>query len=208
MTELEIGRTYSTKELSEAIGVSYSTFRRQKNKLLNSISMAYNYKIGYKGRGTFYTITKKIGDYQKPERKNARSKVDEVIQQFINDTIDEDPCQTAASISRRALEHSSAIAALGLTKSTVEEYIRINLRKMYGTKELEGGTDGMIERKALCKLDREHNRYEELPEHRDIDMDIVNNYKNGLLTRGECLRKLESHEEYCISVPVYVKYRR
>lgn len=211
MIELEVGRKYSTKELYEALGVSKSTFSHKKNEYLKSISMAYEYEVDYKGRAQFYTITKKIGDYQKPQRKNDREKVDETIKEFINEVIDEDPMQTAANINRRAWENSetnpSSVVSLGLKDSTTGEYIRLNLREMYGTQIGDGGTDGMIEKKVWCYLDREYNCYMEMSpamvdeffkcfdevrkEQKECDMDVYADYDNGLITREEMRDRLE-----------------
>lgn len=165
--ELEVGHKYSTEELAKALQVSYSNFKNKKNQFLKSLSMAYHYDVEYKGRATFYTITEKIGDYQKPARKNQRAKTDRVIQKYINDTIEEDPVQTAANINRRAWEnaetHPSSVVLLGLKQSTTGEYIRLNLREMYGVWEGSGGTDGMIEKKIWCRLDAEYNCYIQMP---------------------------------------------
>lgn len=210
MIELEIGKTYSTKELYEALGVSKSVFSHKKDQYLKQISLAYHYEVEYKGRSILYTITEKIGDYQKPERKNAREKIDKTIRQFINETIEEDPMQTAANINRRAWEdhdtHPSEVVLLGLKEGTTNEYIRLNLREMYGTKVNEGGTDGMIEKKVWCHLNKEYNYYEEMPqdmidrfyecfnevnkEQKHLDINIANDYKIGLITREEYLDKL------------------
>lgn len=207
---VEVGKKYSTKELCEAIGVTYDNFKKQKNAFLKKLSMAYDYEVEYKGRATFYTITKQIGEYQKPERKNSRKKIDKTIQEFINEVIDEDPYQTAANINRRAWEHAdtnpSTIVLLGLKDSTTGEYIRLNLREMYGTKEHMGGTDGMIERKVWCRLDKEYNTYVEMAEEvvkdlyacfekargtqKKIDMDVYADYDAGLITREEMTEQL------------------
>lgn len=211
MVELEVGRKYSTKELAAAIGTTYGNFRNKKNEFLKSISMAYNYDVDYEKRATFYIITEKIGDYQKPERKNARKKTDDVIKEFINEVIDEDPMQTAANINRRAWENSdtnpSSIVLLGLKEGTTGEYIRINLREMYGTQKGVGGTDGMIEKKVWCRLDSEYNCYIEMPqemvekffacfdevkkEQKECDMDIYADYDAGTITREEMRDRLE-----------------
>lgn len=210
MIQLEVGKTYSTKELYEAIGASKDQWKRKKNEYLKQLSMAYEYDIEYKGRSVLYTITEQKGEYQKPERKNAREKVDAVIKEFINKVIDEDPMQTAANINRRAWEHSdtnpSTIVLLGLKDTTTGEYIRLNLREMYGTQIGNGGTDGMIEKKVWCRLDAEYNCYVEMPkemidkffacfdeareEQKQIDLSVCADYENRLITREEMNEKL------------------
>lgn len=210
MMELEVGRQYSTEELARAIGISKSVFTHKKNQYLSSLQLAYTYEVEYKGRAMFYTITEKIGEYEKPARKNQRDKTNQVIKKFINEVIDEDPVQTAANINRRAWEgadkNPSEVVLLGLKDSTTGEYIRLNLREMYGTQEGMGGTEGMIERKVWCYLDSEHNCYIEMSEEmvdkfyacfdearkdqKQIDVDILADYDSGLITREEMKDRL------------------
>ena len=210
VVELEVGRKYSTKELCAAIGVKYDNFKKQKNSFLKSLSMAYDYDVEYKGRATFYIITEKKGDYQKPERKNSREKTDAIIKEFINEIIDEDPIQTAANINRRAWENAdtnpSSIVLLGLKEGTTGEYIRINLREMYGTVKNNGGTDGMIEKRIWCRLDAEYNCYVEMSDemidelfkfvndakkgHMDFESNVAEDFANGLISKAEMFELL------------------
>lgn len=206
MVELTIGRTYSTKELQEALGVSKSVFSHKKNEYLASLSQAYEYEISYKGRANFYTIIAKIGDFEKPERKNAREKNDAVIHKFIIEVIEEDNLQTAANMGRRAFESfvegvKTEVAELGLKESTTKEYIRLKMREMFGTKIGEGGTDGFISEKVWCRLNAEYNVYEELSddivkdyyeivqtvksEIKKEDVCMFEDYQNGLISREE-----------------------
>lgn len=212
MVELEVGKVYTTKELAEALEISYKAFRNNKNAYLKSLSMAYDYEVKYKGRGAYYTIVTKVGEYEKPQRKDARVKTDKVIKKFINEVIERDPMQTAANINRIAWKnsdtHPTEIALLGLKCSTTGEYTRLNLREMYGTQVGEGGTDGIIEKKVWCRLDKDNDCYAEMaPETVDkfyacfdkarkdqkkSDLNIVADYDNGLITREEMRDKLEA----------------
>lgn len=205
MVELVIGKTYSTQELVKALGISKSVFSHKKDEYLDSLSQAYEYEITYKGRATFYTITKQICDFQKPERKNAREKNDAVIHKFISEVVEEDNLQTAANIGRRAFESfgdtKTEVAELGLKESTTQEYIRIRMREMFGTKIRQGGTDGYMMEKVWCKLNKDYNYYEELSDEiiadyykilsdikseiRKEDVEAFEDYKNGLITREE-----------------------
>lgn len=206
MVELVIGRTYSTKELQKELGIAPTTWKTKKNEYLNSLSQAYEYEISYKGRSILYTFTAKIGDFEKPARKNSREKTDAVIRQFVRDVIEEDDLQTAANMSRRAFESfvegiKTDVAKLGLKESTTKEYIRLNMREMFGTKINEGGTDGFISEKVWCKLNAEYNVYEELSddivksyyeivqtvksEIKKEDVCMFEDYQNGLISREE-----------------------
>lgn len=212
--KLEVGKKYSTIELCTALGVTKDQWKRKKNEYLRNLSIAYNYDVEYQGRATFYTITEKICDYQKPERKNARKKTNDVIKKFINEVIDEDPVQTAANINRRAWEHSdtnpSSVVLLGLKDTTTGEYIRLNLREMYGIKENVGGTDGIIEKKIWCRLDTDYNCYIEIPQEmidkffsyldktkqqkREYNSSICADYKSGLISKQEMFNLLGESE--------------
>ena len=205
MTQLEVGKKYSTKELQTTLGITKDQWKKKKNEYLKNIGMAYQYEVEYKGRSVIYCITEKIGDYKKPERKNARLKTDEVIKEFINEVLEEDPLQTAANINRRAWEnsdtHPSSVVLLGLKNSTTGEYIRLNLREMYGTQVDQGGTVGMIEKKIWCYLDNDNNCYVEMkPEmvqkffkcfdevrenKKDFELTVCADYENGLITKEE-----------------------
>lgn len=211
MDILEVGKKYSTKALAEALGTTYKTFKNKKNEYLRSLQAAYEYEVEYVGAATYYTIIEKIGEYEKPIRKNQREKTDKVIKKFINEVIEEDPMQTAANINRRAWEFAdtnpSEVVLLGLKDSTTGEYIRLNLREMYGTQINEGGTDGIIEKKVWCRLEPKYNAYVEMtPEmvqkyfdcfneikkgQKENDVTIFADYKSGLITREEMRDKLE-----------------
>lgn len=135
MIKLEVNKTYSTKELQEALNITKDQWKRKKNQYLKSLSMAYDYEIKYQGNKISYTILSYKADYEAPPRKNERKKVDKTIRNFINQTIEDDPLQTAANINRIAWARPTEIALLGLKNSTTGEYIRLNLREMYGTVE-------------------------------------------------------------------------
>lgn len=206
MITLEIGKTYTTQELQQALGItSRSTWSHKKNEYLDSLSRAYEYEVSYKGKSAFYTFTKQIGEYQKPENKRSREKTDAVIHQFIRDVVEEDNLQTAANIGRRAFESfgdsKTKVAELGLKESTTQEYIRIRMREMFGTKIGQGGTDGYMMEKVWCRLNAEGNYYEEISdkiikdyyeivqtiknEIKKEDVCMFEDYKNGLISREE-----------------------
>jgi hypothetical protein len=206
MIELVIGKTYKTDDLIILLGISKSTWSRRKDEYLTSLSQAYEYEVTYKGRSVLYTFTKQIGDYQKPENKRSREKNDAVIHKFIKEVIEEDNLQTAANMGRRAFESfakdvKTEVAELGLKESTVKEYIRLQMREMFGTKINQGGTDGYISEKIWCRLNAEYNVYEELTDevikdYYDIvqtvkseikkeDVCMFEDYQNGLISREE-----------------------
>jgi hypothetical protein len=203
MAALEIGKSYTTKELQQTLEISVNIWKKKKNEYLDSLSQAYEYEITQKGRATLYTFTKQIGEYQKPENKRSREKTNAIIHQFIRETIEEDNLQTAANITRRAFRNRSQkteVAELGLKESTTCEYTRIQMREMFGSKVGQGGTDGYMMEKVWCKLNKTKNRYEELSQ--DIvedyykifnkhklkskeELHVVADYDSGLITKEE-----------------------
>lgn len=199
MIELILNKPYSTKELAEALGITYGSFKNRKNEYLDSLSRAYEYETSYKGRGIFYTFTSQITEYNGYERKNAREKNDAVIYKFIKEVIEEDDLQTAANMGRRAFESfaegvKTDVAKLGLTEGTTKEYIRLQMREMFGTQvgENNGGTDGFISEKVWCRLNAEYNVYEELSG--DIIADYLNIVKE---TKAEIkLEAIDAYEDY------------
>lgn len=185
MIELQVGKRYSTAELCQAIGISTSTFRHKKEKYITSLNAAYTYQIETEGRAVYYVITKKIGDYEKPLRKNNREKTDQVVKSFIRETIDKDPVQTAANINRLAWSNTcfrpSEIVLLGLKNSTTKEYIRLNLKEMFGSKVNEGGTEGVIQKRIWCRLEPDRNVYVQLePDQIKEFFGYVDSAKQGL----------------------------
>jgi hypothetical protein len=203
MNKLIVGQTYNTQELAKALGICRDTFTKRRNEYLDSLSQAYKYEISYKGRAILYTIIEQIGEFQKPERKNAKEKTNAIIHQFIRETIEEDNLQTAANITRRAFRNRSQkteVAELGLKESTTCEYTRVQMREMFGSKVGQGGTDGYMMEKVWCKLNKTKNRYEELSQ--DIvedyykifnkhklkskeELHVVADYDSGLITKEE-----------------------
>ncbi len=207
MVELVIGKTYRTDELIKELGVSRSVFSHKKDKYLDSLSRAYKYEVTCKGRANLYTIIEKIGDYEKPQKEMQEKKNDAVIHDFIKEVIEEDNLQTAANISRKAVgETNSKVVELGLKESTIRKYVRTNMKKMFGTKIYEGGTDGCFEEKVWCKLNKKDNVYEELSddiiqefyntfdevksEIKREDIEILEDYYNDLITKEEFLEKI------------------
>lgn len=208
MINIELNKRYSTTELAAVLGISKDTLKRKKEEYLAQLDIAYEYEIDQKGRAIYYTFTKQIGEYEKPLRKNNREKTNKVVRELINKTIEKDPKQTAANINRIIwIKDVDKVVPLNIKQSTTGEYIKINLRQMYGTQELQGGTDGYIEKKIWCCLDKANNCYIEMTQEqldllhncfsssrkdqKDLDMNICADYRNGLINRKEMRDRLE-----------------
>lgn len=210
---IELNKKYTTKEIQNILGVSSSNWKSRKQDFLDSLALAYNYTIEQKGSYVYYTFTEQLSEYEPPLKKHQKEKVEAFIEVFIHDTINQDPKQTAANLNRYAWDIESPITAFGLKPSTTQQYIRKKVKEMYGTyKYIDGqlvitpGTHGMITRKVWCRLDKNHNKYIELPQEqidlfldyydetrgklREIDSEIFEDYKNKTITRKEMLEQL------------------
>lgn len=74
MTELDVGKTYTTTELQKTLGICPSTWKNNRQDYLDNLALYYDYEITTYGRSVNFHIIEKLGDYQPPLRKNAREK--------------------------------------------------------------------------------------------------------------------------------------
>ena len=172
--DLEVGKTYSPKELIEFFDISQSTWDHYKDKYLNNLSNYYEYEVNYNGRRRTYTIIKKLGDYRKPPNKRSSEHRNDVYQKEITEVIECDPIQTAANVSRIINEHE-VIRAFKHTDGTVYEYTRLNMRTMFGNgRDIPFGTKGEITERVWCRLDADLFMYIEMkPEAIEAFKDIL-----------------------------------
>ena len=211
MIVLEVGRTYSTKEIIEALEVSQSTWDHRRNELLSNLGNYYEYEVIYEGRRKFYKIVNQLGDYEKPPNKRSAEKRNAIYEEEIIEVIDADPIQTAKNVSRIIYEQPS-IKAFNHTEGTVYEYTRRNMITMFGNgKSIPSGTKGEIVEKIWCRLNLKLNMYEEMsPEaienfkvilkdkrQKDIEYEaeIMADYQNRLISKEE-MRKLIADSSY------------
>lgn len=230
---LAVGNAYDTKAMQEFFGVSESSWKKQKNKLLGNFSYYYEYEVERRGRKDYYHILKQLGDYQPIPKKGDR--VDETYQSGIIQIIQEDNIQTAANVARRLREEDAAVKAFNHASGTTYEYTRVKMRNMFGTKVREGGTKGMISEKIWCRLDSDNNCYVPMTEEaiqnffeiygksqevrKEFELEIFCDYQNGLLTKEAMYEAIgernfqaylgardsfkEKYGYYPIKVPVY-----
>ena len=154
----EVGKTYTTKQMKSLFGVSDSTWSHNRNKLLDNFKQYYVYECSYEGRATFYHILEKLGDYNKPLRKNDSAKRDEIYTKEIVKVIKEDRVQTAKNVSR-IIKDNPPIVQLNHKEGTVYENTRLRMREMFGTQYGCFGTMGGITEKIWCGLDKNTNKY-------------------------------------------------
>lgn len=203
----EVGKTYTTKEMIQLFGVSESTWGHGgKNKLLDNFKQYYDYDVIYEGRSTIYQITKQLGEYNKPLRKNDSKKRDAIYSEEIEKVVREDNIQTAKNVSR-IIKNNKPIVELNHKENTVYENTRLRMREMFGIKEHEGGTIGGILDKVWCGLDVQTNRYfrmsdDEYDEFRKImnsardatideEVELCSDYQNGLIEDADFNKKLK-----------------
>lgn len=142
-----------------ALGIAPGTFRNNKEKYLNNLSLYYEYTITQNKRSVDYVFTKKLGDYQ-PPRKTKTNHVDKVIDDYILKKVKKDRKQTAANITRIAFADNEDTSIKDLGHTSKYTYQKVRLR--YGIGFVSEQKYGMIDHWALCRLDEETNTYIEL----------------------------------------------
>lgn len=224
----EKNKKYSTQELAKEMQISTSTFKREKEKYLDYLSIFCDFEISYSGRSTYYTITEVYGEYEKQTKKNAEKK-EKVYREASIAVIKKDNLQTAANIGR-IIKHEDKIKELHHADSTIGRYTRKVIKKMLNENILH------IEDKLWCRLSKEENKYyelnnEEIKEFFELfgvcqkkenkaQLEIISDFKNGLIEKGELEEKvsnnllnvfdaarlefMERHGYFPIKVPVYV----
>ena len=198
--ELIEGNYYSPHDLQTFMEVSESTWSHRRNELLSNLSLYYDYEVEYEGRKTTFHILKKLGDYQGIPNKRDASKRNNTYRSKIVEVIKADNVQTASNVAR-IIKDDSEIQELNHKFGTVQEYIRLRMREMFGKYQNDGGTDGRILEKIWCRLDLEHNCYIPMPEDQiqafyeffyaerkasaPIELDALNDYEIGLITKED-----------------------
>lgn len=155
---LQKNREYSTRELIKELGISENQWNYRREEILDSLKFAYNYEIIIKGRSTYFVIKEQIGEFEKPLRKNAKEKVEKVLQELAVDIIQKDNLQTAANLSR-LVEELPEIKKLNMKQPTLAKHFSSVLKESFGKEVNEGGTKGKISERVWCELDRTVNKY-------------------------------------------------
>lgn len=211
--ELLEGQKYSREDMIHFFNVSPATFKKNREKLLHHLQAFYEYEIEYDStdhRKQLYHIIKKNFDYEPPQKKSVKR--DQTYQSKIIEVIEQDNVQTAMNVKRLIMD-SEEIAAFNHKEGTVYEYTRNNMRIMFGTKAGEFGTRGYIKEKIWCKLDEDNNCYiplnpEEISnfytlfntqkdETKEIELSILSDYKNGLISKDEMNKQIGDTSLYC-----------
>ena len=203
----DVDATYTTEEMWKRMGISESTWSHKKNIYLDNFRLYYVYEVFYEGTFTKYHILKKLGDYKKPPRKNAKENHEIVYENEIIEVVKEDNVQTAANVARIIKDHE-AIKECGYTPNTHKEYTRLGMRELFGSNHNREGRVGEMMDKIWCGLDRETNTYfpmteeqyevfrgmiaqnKESKDYLEEEMELYSDYLNELITKDELYSKV------------------
>lgn len=168
---IELNKKYSTKELAQAIGVSYGQFRNIREKYESHLALFYDFTINTKGNGTSYIFNQQFDDYI-PYKEYSNAKRSKLLQKKIKQTISNDARQTGSNIAR-IIKIDNEIQALDLQLSTLTNYTRVQLKEL-----VESGYY-VRDDYRWCYLDKKVNKYilmsdEEVSELRSYFKNSVN----------------------------------
>lgn len=226
---IEIGKMYNAKELAEMFGISYGSFRNNKDKYLKHLNIFYEYSIIQKGREIKYLIQEQYSDFI-PYVEYQRNIKNALIKEKVEQVIEQDARQTGSNIAR-IIKVDDEIKALDWQFSTLTVYTRESLKTMIETGEYVRSDY------QWCYLDKVANKYilmseEEVAELREYfnlfskaqneqEENAWSNYKQKLITKKELIENLgemrfscyakgvekyfEEHGFRPMKVPVYVK---
>lgn len=148
---IELNKKYSTKELAQAVGVSYGQFRNIREKYEKHLALFYDFTINTKGNGASYIFNQQFDDYI-PYKEYSNAKRSKLLQKKIKQTISNDARQTGSNIAR-IIKVDNEIQALDLQLSTLTNYTRAQL------KELVDNGYYIRDDYKWCYLDKEVNKY-------------------------------------------------
>ena len=168
---IELNKKYSTKELAQAIGVSYGQFRNIREKYESHLALFYDFTINTKGNGISYIFSQQFNDYIL-YKEYSNAKRSKLLQKKIKQTISNDARQTGSNIAR-IIKVDNEIQALDLQLSTLTNYTRVQL------KELVDNGYYIRDDYRWCYLDKRVNKYilmsdEEVSELRSYFKNSVN----------------------------------
>lgn len=119
---IELNKQYSTKELADALEISYSWMRRNRAPLEEHLGKFYDFTKSKQGNATYYLFTESICPYisYKEYKKLLKNNI---VQEQIKNTIEKDERQTGANIAR-IIYVEKEIQALDWELSTLSVYVR------------------------------------------------------------------------------------
>lgn len=208
MIDIEVGRAYSTEEMREFFDETKDSWKKNKAKSLNYLKQFYEYeerKCEHDRRRTEYYIIRKIKPYESLV-KSKRERQNRIYSEYIIPVIKQDPLQTAANVSRIIVSEKEIIA-LNHKESTSYDYVRKNMKEMFGKNSGKRGTLGIIFEKVWCHLDKSNNKYLPLSDKEKSflferfstlkdksmkqEIEIYQDYKADLISEDEMQRQVK-----------------
>lgn len=183
--KIQVGEKLNTRQLYQRIGISSTTWKNNKERILYDLSNCYQYQVIYKGKSVIYHFIKKYCDYHyKQKRKKNKNTIyrDIYFEENIVLVLLSFPINTAKNVSRMLVEdyNENILKQLNYTDGTMYQYTRIRMRDWFGKSICDRGSfnsqqeinkmktrRGYIKRKVWCVLGntyQTHNTYIPLSE--------------------------------------------
>lgn len=125
---IELGQKYSSKELAEEVGVTYATFRHNRERYEQHLLLFYDFEVSFCGPSKYYVFTEQLMDYI-PYKEYKKQQKNDLFKRKIKSVIAHDPRQTGANIGR-IIFVDGEVEALNYTIGTVTNYTRANLKEL------------------------------------------------------------------------------
>lgn len=148
---IELNIKYSTKQLAEALEITYGSFRNSRKEYETHLTKFYNYEIIKKGNTTYYNFLSSMYEYIPYKEYKAMQK-SKILQKHIHKTIEQDKRQTGSNIARIIIVDGE-IQALDLKLSTLTVYVRDELHEL-----ITSGYYTLTDYQ-WCYLDKQLNKY-------------------------------------------------
>ena len=145
---LEVNKPYTSKELAEALSISYGTFRNNKNNILYNISLISEFSCEVGSRGQVTQTFTEVWDEQKKVSKGTKQL--EYARKRVRAILKQSPYQTAQNLGEMLAEE------MGVCEKTAARQCGQVLKEYYGTDEGDWGEDGCVGDKVYCyRIDNE-----------------------------------------------------
>lgn len=135
---LEVNKPYTGKELAEALGISYGTFRNNKNNILYNISLISEFSCEVGSRGQVIQTFTEVWDEQRSVGKGTKQK--EKARELVREALRDAPQQTASNLGEICAQE------LGVCAKTAARQCGQVLKEYYG----DNGADGQCVGKVWC----------------------------------------------------------
>ena len=198
--ELEINKLYSETELrNNFFNVSGTTWKNDKERYLEHFALFFEYEIQEVDKSRIYRIIDIKSPYEPIPRKSKKcGTAKEIYQEEIVKEISKNKLQTGKSISE-AIKDKKSIVELKHTDNYRYEKTRTELKEMFGSKPLQGGSRGIISERIWAR--KVNGKYEALTQEEQEGYRAIireaygmageniqaakDDYANGLISKKE-----------------------